>query len=155
MCCLVHQGSLFLFHVYFIFDVVLNSAELPESTAEFFHIDYFSLIFGVVQLLSLVRLFTTPWTAAGQAALCVTIPGSLLKLMFIGSVMPSNHLILCYPLLLLPSTFPSSRVFSSETALHIRWPKYWSFSFSVQRIFKFDFLIVRASQLPITGMLSW
>ena len=97
MCCLVHQGSLFLFHVYFIFDVVLNSAELPESTAEFFHIDYFSLIFGVVQLLSLVRLFTTPWTAAHQAALCVTIPGSLLKLMFIGSVMPSNHLILCAP----------------------------------------------------------
>ena len=80
---------------------------------------------------SVMPYSATPWTAAHQAALCVTIPGSLLKLMFIGSVMPSNHLILCCPLFLLPSTFPSIEVFSGETALHIRWPKYWSFSFNI------------------------
>ena len=84
-----------------------------------------------VQLLSRVRLFATPWTAAHQASLSITNSWSLLKLMSIESVMPSNHLILCRPLLLLPSIFPSIRVFSNESALHIRWPKYWSFSFSV------------------------
>ena len=73
----------------------------------------------------------TPWTAACQASLSFTISWSLLKLMSIESVMPSNRLILCCPLLLLPSIFPSIRVFSSESALHIRWPKYWSFSFSI------------------------
>ena len=78
----------------------------------------------VVQLLSGVRLFVTPWTAARQASLSFTISQSLLKLMSIESVMPSNHLILCRPLLLLPSIFPSIRVFSSELAFHIRWPKY-------------------------------
>ena len=72
-----------------------------------------------------------PWTAARQASLSITISWSLLKLMSIESVMPSNHLFLCCPLLLLPSIFPSIRVFSSELALHIRWPKYWSFSFSI------------------------
>ena len=78
-----------------------------------------------------VRLFATPWTAARQASLSFTIPQSLLKLMSIESVMPSNHLILGCPLLLLPSIFPGIRVFSSEPALHIRWPKYWSFSSSL------------------------
>ena len=78
-----------------------------------------------------VRLFVTPWTAAHQACLSITSSQSLLKLMSIESVMPSNHLILCHPLLLLPSIFPSIRVFSTESALHIRWPKYWSFSFSI------------------------
>ena len=73
----------------------------------------------------------TPWTAANQASLSVTNPWSLLKLMSIESVMPSNHLILCHPLLLLPSIFPSIRVFSNESVLRIRWPKYWSFSFSI------------------------
>ena len=77
-----------------------------------------------VQLLSHVRLFGTPWTAAHQASLSVTNSLSLLKLMSIGLVMPSNHLILCHPLLLLPSIFPSIRVFSNESALRIRWPKY-------------------------------
>ena len=72
-----------------------------------------------------------PWTTARQASLTVTISRSLLKLMSVESVMPSNHLILCRPLLLLPSVFPSSRVFSSESALHIRWPNYWSFSFNI------------------------
>ena len=84
----------------------------------------------VVQLLSRVQLFVTPWTAARQASLSSTISWSLLKLMPIESVKPSNHLILCHPLLL-PSIFPSIRVFSNESALHIRWPKYWSFSFSI------------------------
>ena len=71
------------------------------------------------------------WTAACQASLSITNSGKLLKLMSIKSVMPSNHLILCHPLLLLPSVFPSIRVFSNKSALHIRWPKYWSFSFSI------------------------
>ena len=83
-----------------------------------------------VQSLSSVWLFATLWTATCQASLSFTISQSLLKLMFLESVMPSIHLILCYPLLLLPSVFPSTRVFSSESALCIRWPKYWSFSFS-------------------------
>ena len=79
-------------------------------------------------MLSHVQLFVTPWTAACQASLSITNSRSLLKLMSIESVMPSNHLILCHPLLLLPSMFPSIRVFSNESVLHIRWPKYWSFS---------------------------
>ena len=87
--------------------------------------------FEVVHSLNCVRLFATPWTAACQASLSFTISWSLLRLMSIESVMPSNHLILCHPLLLLPSIFPSIRVFSNESALLIRWPKYWSFSFSI------------------------
>ena len=87
--------------------------------------------FSSVQSLSRVRLFATPWTAARQASLSITNSRSLPKLMSIELVMPSNHLILCRPLLLLPSIFPSTRVFSNESALHIRWPKYWSFSFSI------------------------
>ena len=78
-----------------------------------------------------VRLFATLWTAALQASLSITNSLSLLKLMSIESVMPCNHLTLCHPLLLLPSIFPSIRVFSNESVLHIRWPKYWSFSFSI------------------------
>ena len=84
-----------------------------------------------VQLLSRVRLFTTPWTAARQASLSFTNSRSLLKFMSIESVMPSNHLILCRPLPLLPSILPSIRVPSNESALHIRWPKNWRFSFSI------------------------
>ena len=84
-----------------------------------------------VQSLRRVRLFATPWTAARQASLSITNSWSSLKLMSIELVMPSNHLILCRPLLLPPSSFPSIRVFSNESALHIRWPKYWSFSFSI------------------------
>ena len=81
--------------------------------------------------LSCVQLFVTPWTAAHQASLSITNSWSLPKLMSIELVMPSNHLILCHPLLLPPSIFPSIRVFSNESALHIRWPKYWSFSFNI------------------------
>ena len=84
-----------------------------------------------VQLLSRVRRFATPWTTAHQASLSITNSRSLLKLMSIASVMPSNQIILCRPLLLLPSIFPCLRVFSNESVLHIRWPKYWSFSFSI------------------------
>ena len=88
-------------------------------------------LFSSVQLPSRVRLFETPWTAAHQASLSITNSRSLPKLMSIESVTPSNHLTLCRPLFLLPSIFPSIRVFSNESALHIRWPKYWSFSFDI------------------------
>ena len=90
-----------------------------------------SVQFRAGQSLSHVRLFATPWTAACQASLYFTNSQSLLKLMSIESVMPSNHLILCHPLLLPPSIFPRLRVFSIESVLRIRWPKYWSFSFSI------------------------
>ena len=115
-----------------------------------------NLCVSSVQLLSHVRLFVSPRTAACQASLSITNSWSLLKLMSIESAMPSNHLILCNPLLLPPSIFPSIRVFSSESALHIRWPKYWSFSFSISpsneysgliffRIHWFDLLAVQGT----------
>ena len=85
---------------------------------------------AAVQSLSHVQLFATPWTAACQASLSFIISQSLPKVMSIESVMPSNHLIFCCPLLFLPSIFPSIRIFTNESALHIRWPKYWSFSIS-------------------------
>ena len=87
--------------------------------------------FSSVQSLSRVRLFVTPWTAARQASPSITNSRSLLKLTSIDSVISFNHLILCCPFLLLPSIFPSIRVFSNKSVLHIRWPKYWSFSFSI------------------------
>ena len=95
------------------------------------HSDLVIHVFSSVQLLSHVRLSAIPWTAARQASLSITNSWSLLKLMSIESVMPSNHLILCQPLRLLPSIFPSIKVFSNESALCIRWPKYWSFSFNI------------------------
>ena len=88
-------------------------------------------LFSTVHSLSCVQLFASPWTAPCQAFLSITNLRSLLKLMSIESVMPSNHLILCHPLLLPPSIFLSIRLFSSESVLHIRWPKYWSFSFNI------------------------
>ena len=94
-----------------------------------------------VQSLSLVWLFVTPWIAARQASLSITNSRSLLKLMSIELVMPSSHLILCCPLLLLPSIFPSIRVFSNESVLHIRWPKYWSFSVSISPCKEYSGLI--------------
>ena len=97
--------------------------------------------FSSVQSLSRVRLFATPWTATHQASLSITNSWSLLKLMSIESVMPSNHLILCHPLLLPPSIFPSIRVFSNESVLHIRWPKYWSFRFSISPSSEYSGLI--------------
>ena len=90
-----------------------------------------NLNFSSVQSLSHIRLFATPWITARQGSLSITNSQSPPKPMSIESVMPSNHLILCHPLLLLPSIFPSITVFSNESALRIRWPKYWSFSFSI------------------------
>ena len=112
--------------------------------------------FVVVQLLGHVWLFATPWMAAHQASLSFTISWSLLKLMSVESVMPSSHLVLCRPLFLLPSVFPSIRVFSNESALNIRWPKYWSFSFGISpsneysgllyfKIDWFDLFVVRGT----------
>ena len=92
---------------------------------------FISVQFSSGQLLSCVRLFATPWIAACQASLSITNSWSSLKLMSIELVMPSSYLILCHPLILLPSIPPSIRVFSSESTLHMRWPKYWSFSFSI------------------------
>ena len=111
----------------------------------------FSILSQSVQSLSCFRLFAILWTAARQASLSITNSQSLLKLRSLESVMSSNHLILCHPLLLLPSIFPSIRVFSNESALRIGWPKYWSFSFNINpfkdysglisfRIYWFDLL---------------
>ena len=101
---------------------------------------FFNLVV-VVQSLSHVRLFVTQWTTARQAFLSFTISWSLLKLMSIELVMPTNHLILCHSLLLLPSIFPNMRVFCNELALHIRWPKYWNFSFSINLSSEYSGLI--------------
>ena len=95
------------------------------------HLSLFYLQFSSVQSLSHVWLFSTPWIAGHQASLSITSSWSSLKLMSIESVMPSSHLILCHPLLLLPPIPPIIRVFSNESTLHMRWPKYWSFSFSI------------------------
>ena len=100
--------------------------------------NFLKVQFSSVQLLSHVQLSATPWTTAHQASLSITKSWSLHKLMSVRSVMPSNHLILCGPLLLPPSVFPSIRVFSNESVLHIMWPKYWSFSFNI--IFRTDLL---------------
>ena len=115
-----------------------------------------------VQFLSCVQLLATPRTAAGQASLSITNSRNLPKLMSIESVMPSNHLILCYLLLLLPSIFPSIRVFSNESALHIMWPKYWSFSFNISPSsehpglisFRIDWLDLLAVQGTLKSLLQ-
>ena len=116
----------------------------------------------VAQLLSHVRIFVTPWTAAQQTPLSFNNSQSLLKLVCIESVMPSNHLILCRPLLLLPSLFPSIRVFYNELVLCIRWPKYWSFSFSISPSneysglvsFRMDWLDLLAVQGTLKSLLQ-
>ena len=121
-----------------------------------------SLQFSSVQLLSRVQLFATPWTAARQASLSITNSGSSPKPQSIESVMPSNHLILCHPLLLLPSIFPSIRVFSNESALCIRWPTYWSFHFSISPSkehpglisFRMDWLDLLAVQGTLKSLLQ-
>ena len=122
----------------------------------------FSCQFISVHLLSHVRLFAIPWTAACQATLFITNSQSLLKLMPIELVMPSSHLILCGPLLLPPSIFPSIRVLSNESALHIRWPKYWSFSFNIRPSnehsglisFRMDWLDLLAVQGTLKSLLQ-
>ena len=119
-------------------------------------------LFSSVQLLSCIWLFATPWTAARQVSLSITNSQSLLKLMSIESMMSSNHLILCHPLLLPPSIFPSIRVFSNESALCIRWPKYWSFSFNISPSnaysglisFRMDWLDLLAVQGTLKSLLQ-
>ena len=118
-------------------------------------------LFSSVQSLSHVRLFATPWIAAHQASLSITISPSSLRLTSIESVMPSSHLILCRPLLLLPAIPPTIKVFSNESTLHVRWPKYWSFSFSIipskeipGLIFKMDWLDVLAVQGTLKSLLQ-
>ena len=112
----------------------------------------------VVQWLSPVWLFEAPWTAAHQASLSFTVSRSLLRLLSVESLVPSNHLILCGPLLLLPSIFPSIKVFSSELAIHIRWPKYWSFSFTINSSNEYSglvsFRIDRFDRLAVQGTLK-
>ena len=121
-----------------------------------------TLQFTSVQSLCHVWLFATPWTAAHQASLFVSNSQSLPKLMSIELVMPSNHLILCRPLLFLPSIFPSIRIFSNESALHIRWPKYWNFSFNISPAnehpglisFRMDWLDLLAVQGTLKSLLQ-
>ena len=106
-------------------------SKVPTEVAIVMVMLYYNESFVVVHSHSRVRLFATPWTTACQASLSITNSWSLLKLMSIELMMPSNHLILCHPFLLLPSIFPSIRVFSNKSVLSNRWPKYWSFSFSI------------------------
>ena len=134
------------------FDVYIFIKGTPHYDHENSLFNSIRVQFSSVQLLSCVWLFATPWTAARQASLSITNSQSLSKLMSIESVMPSNNLILCHPLLLLPSIFLSIRVFWNESALHIRWPKYWSFSFNISPSdehsglisFRMDWLIVQS-----------
>ena len=124
------ERSSLAFWTFTVFNSRESACQSSTFCSEYLRSVVFVLLyFSSVQLLSCVRLFATPWTAARQASLSITNSWSLLKLMSIESVMPSNHIILCHPLLL-PSIFPSIRVFSSGSVLHIRWLKYWSFSFS-------------------------
>ena len=122
----------------------------------------YKIIISSVQSFSHARLFATPWTAARQSSLSLTNCQSPPKTISIELVMPSNHLILCHPRLLLPSIFPSIRVFSNESVLHIRWPKYWSFSFSISPsneywgliFFRIDWLDLLAVQGPLKSLLQ-
>ena len=127
--CILSQNDIVFAYLFFIIFTIFicfqgnidaTISELPTY-----------MVIVVVHSLSRVWLFATPWIAARQASLSFTISQSLLKLMSIESVMPSNHLVLCHPLLLLPSIFLSISVFSNESTLRMRWPKYWSFSFSI------------------------
>ena len=141
-----------------------DPGQLPNAdfSLRHLHSNTTSVQFSSIQSLSHVHLFTTPWTAARQDSLSIANSRSLLKLMSIEWVMPSNHLILCHPSLLLPSIFPRIRVFSNESALHIRWPKCWSFSFSISpsneysRLisFRIDWLDLLAVQGTLQSLLQ-
>ena len=115
-------------HVFYDLHISVHLGAVFCSYLVFFR---YKIVPQSVQSLSRVQLFVIPWTAALQASLSITNSWSLSKLMSIELVLPSNHLILCHPLLLLPSILPSIRVFSNESALRIRWPKYWNFSFNI------------------------
>ena len=140
----------------YLYNIDLRSCEIYQIEKR----DVSWKFFSSVQSLSLVQLFTTPWTRACQTSLSITNSQSLLKLMSIESVMPSNHLILCRPLLLLPSIFPSIRVFSTGSVLRIRWPMYWSFSFSPSNeyselvSFRIDWLDLLAVQPTLKSLLQ-
>ena len=128
------------FHLFSVLFFCFNYIDFCPYLYYFFLL--FALVFIiVVQSPSRVQLFATPWTAACQASLSFTISQSFLKLISIESAMPSNRLILCCPLLLLPSLFPGIRVFSNESVLHIRWPQYWSFNFSISPSSEYSELI--------------
>ena len=164
--CVLHTASRF-FTVWAIGEALINKHMIIDSPVINKHLinrrqsNMFSVQFSSVQLLSHVRLFATPWTAACQASLSITNSWSLPKLMSIESVMPSSHLILCHPLLLLPSIFASIRVFSNESALRIRWPKYRSFSFNISpsneysglNSFRMDWLDLLVVQGPLKSLL--
>ena len=127
------------------------ASRMPRNNAARVQLDT-----GSVQLLSRVRLFATPWTVARRASLFITNSWSLFKLTSIESVMPSNHLILCCPFSPLPSIFPSIRVFSNESILCIRWPKYWSFSFSISpsNVVRMDWLDLLAAEGTLKSFLQ-
>ena len=142
----------------------VSCASFAQSKATHTHtIKQHNIAFSSVQSLSCVPLFAIPWITAHQASLSITNSWSPPKLMSIESVMPSSHLILCCPLLLLPSIFPSIRVFSNESALHIRWPKYWSFSFNISPSsehsglisFRMDWLDLLADQGTLKSLLQY
>ena len=149
------MGRFRSFYDWVIFHCIHTTSFSPVPTLRW-------LPYLVVQSLSHVRLFATPWTPAHQDFLSFTISQGLLKLMSVESMTPSNHLILCRPLLLLPSVFPSIRVFFSELALRIRWPKYWSFSFSISPSneyselisFRIDWLDLLAFQGTLKSLLQ-
>ena len=138
--------------------VHLKMLHFPLKLAKMWYI-----LFSSVQYLSPVPLFATPWTATCQASLSITNSWSLLKLMSIEAVMPSHHLVLCHSLLLPPLIFPSISVFSIESVLHIRWPKYWSFSFSISPSneysglisFRMDWLDLHAGQGTLKSLLQY
>ena len=151
-------------HMFVLYMCISTSVLQVRSSMPFFfsifHVYAFSQ-FSSVQSLSSIQFFVTPWTAACQASLSITSSRNLLRLMSFELVMPSNHLILCHPLLLLPSIFPSIRVFSNESALCIRCPKYWSFSFSISPsnenptlIFRMDWLDLLAVQGTLKSLLQ-
>ena len=152
----MYHYSNILFNFWVIFPTFYGIDAFNTKLCLFIH-----LFISSVQSLSHVRLFATPRTAAPQASLSITNSWSLPKLMSIELLMPSSCLILCHPLLLLPSIFPSIRVFSNESAFHIRWPKYWSFNFNISHsnehsglIFRMDWLDLLAVQGTLKSLLQ-
>ena len=152
LCCPSNRSP--IIHIWAFVPAVPSASDLPRPSAYCKHILSHSL--------SHVWLFATPWTTACQASLSFTISQSLLTLLSVESVMPSNHLILCHPLLLLPLIFPSIRIFSNESVLCIRWPKYWSFCFSISPSneylglisFKMDWFDLLAVQGTVKSLLQ-